>query len=64
MKKLPVLLSLLMIFTFLLSACAPAATPPPAATRTTRCGNRAPLTVATEPPAEPTAAANRCTGLP
>ena len=33
MKKLPVLLSLLMIFAFMISACAPAATPapPPAA---------------------------------
>jgi tungstate transport system substrate-binding protein len=47
MKKLTVILSLLMIFAFLLSACAPAATAqPPAPTE--------PPAVVTEPPAEPT----------
>jgi tungstate transport system substrate-binding protein len=45
MKKLPVILSLLMIFAFVISACAPAATPSPALTE--------PPALATQPPAEP-----------
>jgi tungstate transport system substrate-binding protein len=62
MKKLPLLLSLLMIFTFLLSACAPAAAPTPAATEPPAAATEAPAApteppaAPTEPPAEPTAA--------
>ena len=65
MKKLPVLLSLLMICAFLISACAPAATPaPPPAAQTKPpvvateppAAPTEPPVVATEPPAEPTAA--------
>jgi tungstate transport system substrate-binding protein len=55
MKKLPVLLSLLLIFTFLLSACTPAATPPPAANEPPKAVTEPPA-APTEPPAEPTAA--------